>query len=140
MVAGAARRCFRLIGLRCTKTSTPLIQRIFGQSDLHNRPFANQSARPCGASHTHRSRRADNNPGETMTSRSSRTLLARLLAALLAFTMIAAACGGDDDGDAGTDAGGSDSSAADDSADADADDGGDAVVPTITEPAEEVLA
>ena len=35
-----------------------------------------------------------------MTSRSSRTLLARLLAALLAFTMIAAACGGDDDGDA----------------------------------------
>ena len=54
--------------------------------------------------------------------------------------MIAAACGGDDDGDAGTDAGGSDSSAADDSADADADDGGDAVVPTITEPAEEEVA
>jgi len=46
--------------------------------------------------------------------------------------MIAAACGGDDDGDAGTDAGGSDSatSAADDAAD----DEGDSVAPTITEP------
>ncbi|HCH81410.1 MAG TPA: hypothetical protein DFK16_11650, partial [Acidimicrobiaceae bacterium] len=50
--------------------------------------------------------------------------------------MIAAACGGDDDGDAGTDAGGSDSSAADDSTDSDADaeDDGGAVAPTITEP------
>jgi len=59
-------------------------------------------------------------------------MLAKLLAALLAFTMIAAACGGEDDGDAGTDAGGSDSAAtaADDAADGD----GDSVAPTITEP------
>jgi len=73
-----------------------------------------------------------------MTTRSSRTTLAKLLAALLALTMIAAACGGDDDGDAGTDAGGSDSGAADDSvdvdADADDDNEGESVAPTITEP------
>ena len=67
-------------------------------------------------------------------------MLAKLLAALLAFTMIAAACGSDDDGDAGTDASGSDSAAADDSAEADADAEGEAVTPTITEPeAEEMI-
>ncbi|MEO0495247.1 MAG: ABC transporter substrate-binding protein [Actinomycetota bacterium] len=63
--------------------------------------------------------------------------MAKLLAALLAFTLIAAACGGDDDGDAGTDAGG-DSDGGSESSDDDAaeDDGGEgeSVAPTITEP------
>ena len=75
-----------------------------------------------------------------MTSRSSRTTWARLLAALLAFTLIAAACGGSDDGDAGTDAGGGDSESSSEGG-GDSEEGsegeGESVAPTITEPAAE---
>ncbi|MEO0494780.1 MAG: ABC transporter substrate-binding protein, partial [Actinomycetota bacterium] len=75
-----------------------------------------------------------------MTSRSARATLARVLAALLAFTLIAAACGGDDDGDG-------DATTVDDSTEDttdDTDDGsaeaagdGEAVAPTIAEPVED---
>ena len=78
-----------------------------------------------------------------MNAHSARTNLAKLLALLLAFVMIAAACGGSDDSDDNAADTLSDSDSADtgsdDSSDDDAGDG-DSVVPTITSPAEEEVA
>ena len=72
-----------------------------------------------------------------MTSRSRRTTLAKLLAALLAFTMIAAACGGGDDGDGGTDAAGGEENGGGEESSGGEGEGegeGESVAPTITEP------
>ena len=76
-----------------------------------------------------------------MTSRSARTTLARLLAALLALSLFAAACGGGDDSDDSSDDGGTETAGDNDGGDAaeeeEDEEEGTAVTPTVTAPPED---